>query len=187
MNREGGRYFIDQDILDRGDAAVVCSVVLDVLGPDVTAAQIDAYTDGGSEMPEEIRVVQEDLRRIGVGQRRGDPCMGIELDLHNPVHARLLQLFAPWSINVDLYGPAELDIATFHDCGMSVHFRASPEQAAHVAVRLTALGITVISEADINERRRQRRRTRWARRRDAFRARVRPRGASATDEATRRP
>lgn len=103
-------YVVDKDILDRDEAAFVSAVVLDVLGEDAAGAWVDAYSDFDDEMPEAVKAVQVALMELGARQHRRDPGMGIELDLSNPVHARLLERFAPWSINVDLLGPDRADL-----------------------------------------------------------------------------
>lgn len=92
--------------------------------------------------------------------------MGIELDLADPTHASLLDTYAPWSINVDLFGHRYERLVTFHDSATSIHFRAHPQQAGEIAGRLTAVG-HIISEEIHAERRRQKRRDRWAARRKA--------------------
>ena len=167
-----GFYAVDKDILDRDEAALVCAVVLDVLRADLTQVCLDAYSDYDSEMPEEIKAVQATLKEIGFAQHGRDPGMGINLDLSDPAHARLLDLFAPWSINVDLLGPQRLDMGALHDCAMWVHFRASPEQAAQIGNRLITVG-PVVSASVLDEQRRQERRAKWAGRRAAVRTRAR--------------
>lgn len=165
-------HVVDKDILDRDEAALVSAVVLGVLRDDLTGAYVDAYSDYDDEMPQEIRAVQAALAEIGAAQHRRDPGMGIELDLSNPDHARLLHLFAPWSINVDLLGPDGSDMGGFHDCGMWVHFRAAADQAVEIGAGIAAVG-AVVSMAARDEQRRQVRRGKRAARRTAIVERVR--------------
>lgn len=167
-----GFYSVDKDILDRDEAAFVCAVVLDVLRANLTHVCLDALSDYDTEMPDEIKAVQASLTEIGAAQHGRDPGMGIDLDLADPAHARLLDLFAPWSINVDLLGPQQRNMGTFHDCAMWVHFRATPEQAAEIGARVTSVG-PVVSRTVLDERRRQQGRARWAGRRNALRERAR--------------
>ena len=167
-----GFYAVNKDILDRDEAALVCAVVLDVLRGDLSTVCIDAYSDYDRDMPQEIKAVQATLKEIGFVQHGRDPGMGIDLDLTDPEHARLLDLFAPWSINVDLLGPHRLDMGCFHDCALWVHFRASPEQAVEIAARLRAVG-PVVSSSVLDESRREERHAQWAARRTALRAQLR--------------
>lgn len=167
-----GFYAVDKDILDRDEAALVCSVVLDVLRADLARVTIDAYSDYDRRMPDEIKAVQATLKEVGFAHHGRDPGMGIDLDLSNPAHLRLLELFAPWSINVDLLGPEDLDMGAFHDCALWVHFRASPEQAAVIGDRLMAVG-PVVSATVLDERQCERRRARRAARRTTVREGVR--------------
>lgn len=165
-------YAVEKDITDRDEAALVCAVVLDVLAADLAAVSIDAYSDYDPEMPDEIRSVQATLKEIGSVQHGRDPGMGIDLDLSDPMHARLLELFAPWSINVDLLGPRRLDMGCFHDCALGVHFLATPEQAAEITARLITVG-PVVSMDELDERRREQRQAIWAARRAAIVERAR--------------
>lgn len=155
-------YLFDKDLAARDEAALVCGVILDVLRDDLKTAHVDAYTDFDSaEVPEDVRAAESALRKIGAAQHRRDPHMGIELDLPNPEHASLLGTYAPWSINVDLYGDDDEYLGSFHDGATSIHFRAGPRQAVEIAGRLTDVG-AVISEDLHNERRRQLRHSRSA-------------------------
>lgn len=154
-------YLFDQDAVGRDEAALVCSIILDALRDDLKTAHVDAYSDyDSSAMPDDVRVAEAALRKIGATQHRRDPHMGIELDLANPAHVNLLDTYAPWSINVDLYGDDDEDLGTFHDGAASIHFRAPPLQAAKIAERLTDVGPIVSLEVH-DERRRQQRRARW--------------------------
>lgn len=161
---KGEFYAVDKDIVDRDEAALVCAVVLDILGDDLAKAQVDAYSDYGDEMPDEIKTIQAALGAIGAEQHRRDPGMGVELDLSDPDHARLLQSFAPWSINVDLLGPGAVDMGAFHDCGMWVHFRATVDQAAEATQRLKNVAPVVTLTARRDARREERRSQRASRR-----------------------
>lgn len=148
-------YLFDKDLAARDEAALVCAVLLEVLRDDLRVAHVDAYSDfDSSDMPEDVRVAETALRKIGGAQHRRDPGMGIQLDLCNPEQASLLDAYAPWSINVDLYGDDDEPLGTVHDSAASIHFRAHPQQAVQIAARLTDVGPIVSLEVH-DERRRQ--------------------------------
>lgn len=160
-------YVFDKDLVDRDEAALVCAVILDVLRADLKAAHVDAYSDYESEMPDRVRVAEAALRELGATQHPRDPSMGIELDLIDATHASLLDIYAPWSINVDLFGLGHKHVGTFHDCATSIHFRAHPQQAVEIGGRLTPVG-ALISQTVHDERRRRERWARWAARRKSL-------------------
>lgn len=58
--------------------------------------------------------------------------MNVALDLASADDWDLLTRYAPWSINVDIYAAGDDLIANFHDCGLLVSARLSPDQAARL-------------------------------------------------------
>ena len=74
-------------------------------------------------------------RSKGIGKlRRGDPQMGIQLDLQNPEHFELTRAFGPYSIHCEVFvkgfeGPS----VTAHDSGWSLSFLADAELLGKVS------------------------------------------------------
>ncbi|WP_157621891.1 hypothetical protein [Serinicoccus hydrothermalis] len=107
---------MDIDITDRATAERACTAVLTVLGERAAAATIDAITDFADAMPDDARAAKDELMSLGQGE------VGVVLDLQNGRHRKLLYVFAPWSIQVDVFDEEALLIANFHDCGHDVLF-----------------------------------------------------------------
>ena len=62
--------------------------------------------------------------------------MNVELDLSSTDDWDLVVRYAPWSINVDVYDPADYVIANFQDCGHLVSTRLSADPAGLLADEL---------------------------------------------------
>lgn len=102
------------DITDRATAERACSAVLTVLSERAASASLDAITDFADLMPAEVQAAQEELMHLGGRD------VGIALDLQEAEHRHLLNVFAPWSIQVDIFDGEDRLIANFHDCGHDV-------------------------------------------------------------------
>jgi hypothetical protein len=73
---------------------------------------------------------------LGKRQHRGDPGLGVQLDLSTIEHRDLLARYAPWSIDVNVYGEDDLLLANFHDCAFSIGARLSADEASELAAML---------------------------------------------------
>jgi hypothetical protein len=134
-----GTYVVDKHITDRGEVAVVCKAVLDVVGSRVSSATVDAYSDYDEAMTPSAREAQSQLLATGKAQGRRDPGMGVNLDLDEPTAWEMLRTFAPWSINVDLWDAESNSVATFHDCGYSTVVELSQEDASALGSQLSSI------------------------------------------------
>lgn len=70
------------------------------------------------------------------------------------------ELYAPWSINVDLLGESESYLGTLHDCGSSVNAELTESEAAALRIRLGPVAqVTLFAELQARRRaaKRQRR------------------------------
>lgn len=72
--------------------------------------------------------------------------MGIELNVERPDHVRLLRVFAPWSINVELYDDAMRWVADLHDCGYSVCFNVTEEEVSRIGSGLGDLPVATLMQ-----------------------------------------
>ena len=155
-------YAVDKFVIDRVEAELVCGAVIDVLRPILRMVQIDAISDFRSEMPAHVQQAEATLRRLGLGQRppRGDPNMAIDVSTGD-VEWPAAELYAPWSINVDLLGERESVLGTLHDCGLAVTAELTVNEAAALRRRLEAVApVTLLAELHARRRaaKRQRRR-----------------------------
>jgi hypothetical protein len=112
--------------------------LLEIQRSRLTHAFVDAISDR-RDLPaavEEIRVrliefgtareVERRGRSKGIGKlRRGDPQMGIELDLQNAKHFELAKTFGPYSIHCEVFVEGfDSPSVTSHDSGWSLSFLA---------------------------------------------------------------
>ena len=147
------------DALHPRDGRLVSDVVLEVLRDVVDEVWIDAYSDYEDELGPQERRAQEDLRAVGTARSgRGDPFMGIELDLDDPVHRALAAAYAAWSINTDLRSDDHVrDVGCFHDSSLSITLRLTDDEAAVIRDRVGHLGGLELLR-DLDQERRARRR-----------------------------
>ena len=112
----------------------MCSAVLDLLKPRSHRVVIDAYSDFGDGQPDDVAEAERWLIAKGASNRPGDPGWAIELDPADSEHWTNLRLYAPWSINADLYAESDpRPIATLHDCGYSVTAYLTQNEATELA------------------------------------------------------
>lgn len=123
-------------IHDRALAVRACQAVLKVMKPQAARAVLDAYTDYHTLMPPDAEAAEQALWTIGKQQHRRDPGMNVELDLSDAQGWDLLDRYAPWSINVDVYDAVGDEIVNFHDCGLLVTALLTVDQAAMLAADL---------------------------------------------------
>ena len=163
-------HVVDKDVVDRDEAALVCAAALRVMGPRITQVHIDAFTDFESELPDEARLVQDELRAHWAehGPRRAGEGMAVELDPRVPQQLRWVQVYAPWSIHVQLIGDDTWDLGSFHDCGHSVVLALTAGEAEELGRALADVA-PVVPLASVHARRRHTRRARWRARLARFR------------------
>ena len=142
-------YCVDRDVVDPVEFSRACQAVIDVVLPRVERAWIDAISDQ-KDLPVAARATQAALVQVGRAQGCGDSGFGIELDIHQSDHVRLLRAFASWSIGVELYDAAMRWVAYFSDTGSSVCCNVTEEEAATIQAALGSLPITTV--ADLNTR-----------------------------------
>jgi hypothetical protein len=158
-------YVLDKDVTDRGEASRACVAVLQTLRPHVRLVVVDAYTDYADELTAEARQAEAWLRRRGEHQGRrpwrrrtwpADPGMGIEVDPADDQHWYALSAYAPWSINVDLYGPDNEDLGGFYDSGYSIVATLTETEVAEISPTLADIGALVLLK-EVHARRKQER------------------------------
>jgi len=147
-------FAVDKHVVDRAEATVVCSAVLDLLQPRLDRVVVDAYSDFSDAQPDDVAEAERWLLARGALRRPGDPGWAIELDPADAEHWAKLRLYAPWSINVDLHAESDpRPIATLHDCGYSVTAYLTQNEAAKLA-EAVAVVAPVLPLALLHARRR---------------------------------
>ncbi len=149
--------------LHHPDGRLVSDVVLEVLRDVVDEVCIDAYTDHETELGPQEQRAQEQLRALGTARSRGgDPFMGIELDLDDPVHRALATAYSAWSINTDLRSEQHgREVGCFHDSSLSITLRLTDDEADVVRDSVSDHGSLELL-LDLQRGRRARRRARRA-------------------------
>ncbi|WP_353356900.1 hypothetical protein, partial [Intrasporangium sp. DVR] len=84
---------------------------------------------------------------------KGDPGMGVDLDVRDAAHALILRTFAPWSINVELYDASMRWVAEMTDTGYSVCFNVTEQELAEITAALG--GLPIVTLRDLRARRRK--------------------------------
>jgi len=158
-------YVVDKDLSNRGEASRVCVAVLQTLRPHLRLVVVDAYSDDADELTAEARQAEAWLRRRGARQGRrpwhrrtwpADPGMGIELDPADDDQWNALCAYAPWSINVNLYGANSEDLGGFYDSGSSIVASLTATDAAHLSAATADIGPLVLLR-EVHARRKQQR------------------------------
>jgi hypothetical protein len=132
-------FAVAEHIHDRDLAAHACQSVLDLVKSKAARAVVDAYTDHRKAMPPDASEAEEALWATGKQQHKRDPGMNIEFDLSSADGWDLLNRYAPWSINVDLYDANDDLIANFHDCAHDVNALLSADEAVRLSDELGEL------------------------------------------------
>ena len=143
---------MDRDIVDRAEAERACRAVLDVVLARVRTVWVDAYSDV-VDLPPGAREAQAALFRMGEDRGGGDPGMGIELHVEYSDHMRLLRVFAPWSINVELYDDAMRWVAELHDCAYSVCFNVTEDEVSRISSGLGDLPVATLKQVRARRKR----------------------------------
>lgn len=134
-------YGTGQDVIEREAVIRLFEALLSSQRPRLTQAFVDAISDKkvlppavdrakmrlaefGSQRESERRRRSKGLGRF----RRGDPQMGIELDLQNGEHFELVRTFGPYAIHCEVFVEGmESPAVTAHDSGWSLSFLADAE------------------------------------------------------------
>lgn len=151
-------FVIDKAVTDRAEAVAVCAAVIEVLRPVIRSAKIDVFTDFPEQMPEDVRRAEAQLVAIAEGRKKrgSDGRMGLVVTTGDPGWSAV-ESYAAWSINADLTGADEEDLATFHDCGHSVVAALRDDEVAALRARLAPIA-SVHLLSDIHDRRRSEKR-----------------------------
>ncbi|MBO1753190.1 hypothetical protein J4G33_15390 [Actinotalea sp. BY-33] len=151
-------YAIDKAVTDRAEAEAVCAAVIDVLRPVIRSARIDVFTDSPEKMPDDVRRAEAHLAAAGRDRKRrgSDGRMGLVVRRGDPEWSAV-ESYAAWSINAELTGADDQDLATFHDCGYSVVAALTDDEVAALRLRLAPIApVNLLS--DIHDRRRSEKR-----------------------------
>ena len=141
----------------RDEANEACLGVLEVLRPALRLAVIDVYSDFDETMPPHVTEAARQLRQHAGEQR--DRGMGVEVEVDDD-NWQAISAYAPWSINVELYGEHGSHLGTLHDCGYTITADLTEAEANSLQERLAHIS-ELISLRDLQERRRQARRDKW--------------------------
>lgn len=169
-------YAVEKDIVDRQEAIIACREVLNLLRPHLDTATVDAYSDYRDELPPDAAEAERWLRERGRTLGRSDEGMGIDLDLADGKHWEVLNAYAPWSINVDLFGAGGRDLGGLYDCGLGIVAALTAAEAAILGDRLAPISpVLPLSEYHARQRAEDeaRRAERRARRRQWLRSKLR--------------
>jgi len=158
---EQRRWFaVDRDLASREDAEAVCRAVVDVLRPVLRRARVDAVSDYSDEMPAPVAEAEVALRALARRQRPRDrdPVTAVEVTPADPEWAAF-ELYAAWSIDVDLLAEDEQEVGSLHDCGWSVTAALTDAEAVLMRERVGTTALVTLL-AEVHERRRQQKRDR---------------------------
>lgn len=135
-------YVVEKLITARDEAATACAAVLEVLGPTLRSAVIDAYSDYNDQMPLDVVEAARWLRQRGLDRHAGDPGMSVELQVSDDGWEVLCR-YAPWSIHVELFGDGPSSVGTLHDCGYIITADLNSAEATALASRLAGISALV--------------------------------------------
>ena len=134
-------FAVDKCLVDRAEAVLVCSAVLDLLQPRLELVVIDAYCDCPREEPDDVAAAQRWLLARGATRRHGDPGLAIGLDPADAEHWGVIACHAPWSTSVDLCAaPDRTPIGALRECGHCVTALLSPHEAAELTDAVAGVG-----------------------------------------------
>ncbi|MEW1773553.1 hypothetical protein [Streptomyces sp. NPDC086777] len=118
---------------------------LDVLRSSIDTAHIDAYSDDA--WPTEVLPSYEHALSLarqevvsGARSRRSDPGMGIDLDVRDDGHFKVLTDLAPYTIHAEGRRHGRL-VFSASDSGTALWIEVTQEQEAELLSRLGRLGI----------------------------------------------
>lgn len=164
-------HAIDKHVTDRGEAAAICAAVLDVLRPRLGSAQVDVYSDYADQMPEPVK--ESERRLAAAGARRPKPPpddrMGAVVSVDDP-EWQDVEMYAPWSIDVEVKNADGEWLADFCDSGYSVVVALDPGSADVLRARIDSIAPVLL----LSEIRLRRRHERKERRREALHRLFRP-------------
>lgn len=153
-------FTVDKEIVDRGEAVLACSVILNALGDVAQVACIDAYSDYRSSLPGEVAAAEQALRVLGSTRGRGDPGMGVNVSRGQVAAWEAVRAYAPWSINVDFYDDNGHRLANLHDGGYRITASLTADEADEIGRGLESIAevlpLNVWRERDRAARRGQR-------------------------------
>ncbi|MFB7325281.1 MULTISPECIES: hypothetical protein [unclassified Streptomyces] len=127
------------------DVALVHREALRVLRSTIDTAHLDAYSDDA--WPPEVRHAYERALSLareavadGARSRRGDPGMGIDIDVPDDEQFAVLSDLAPCTINAEGWRGSRL-VFSASDSGTSLWITVTRGQEEELLARLNTLGI----------------------------------------------
>lgn len=139
------RELVLADGVRPADVVRVHSEALHVLRSGIDAAHIDAYSD--DVWPPEVLDSYERALSLareevvnGTRSRRSDPGMGIDLDVRDDGHFKVLSDLAPYTTHAEGWLDGRL-VFSASDSGTSLWVELTQEQEAALRSRLGQLGI----------------------------------------------
>ncbi|MEV8035333.1 hypothetical protein [Streptomyces sp. NPDC086182] len=147
INRDGtsGYEFVLANGMSPEDVVLVHREALRVLRSAIDTAHLDAYSD--DVWSREVRHSYERVLSLaqeavadGSRSRRGDPGMGIDIDVRDDAQFELLLDLAPYTIHAEAWR-GDQQVYSASDTGTSLWISVTPEQRAELLSRLDSLGI----------------------------------------------
>lgn len=118
---------------------------LRVLRESIESAQVDAYSD--IAWPREVAPAYEQVLSMaanevaqGVRPAKGDPGMGIDVDIRDDTQFDVLLALAPYTIHAEAWRQGR-EIFSAGDTGTALWIAVTSEQEARLMSRLEALGV----------------------------------------------
>lgn len=124
-------YLIVVPDAEREPEIAACDEVLEVLGPELRRASVDAFSDY-RELDPSVAAAFDELRKRADNPKNA---MAVPLDLSDRAQIAILRQVAAWTIHAEVFG-AEGELATFHDCGSVITAFLTAKETGALADRL---------------------------------------------------
>ncbi|MER6116433.1 hypothetical protein [Streptomyces sp. NPDC001743] len=133
-----------RDGLEAADVVRAHREALRVLRESIESAQVDAYSD--IAWPREVAPAYEQVLSMaaevaqGVRPAKGDPGIGIDVDVRDDTQFDVLLALAPYTIHAEAWRQSR-EIFSAGDTGTALWIAVTSEQEARLMSRLHALGV----------------------------------------------
>ncbi|MFI1279321.1 hypothetical protein ACH4U5_00870 [Streptomyces sp. NPDC020858] len=142
---EPRRNLFLRDGLEAADVVRVHREALRVLRESIETAHVDAYSD--IAWPREVAPAYEQVLSMasnevaeGVRSAKGDPGIGIDIDVHDDTQFDVLLALAPYTIHAEAWRQGR-EIFSASDKGTALWIAVTSEQEVQLMSRLDALGV----------------------------------------------
>lgn len=134
-----------RDGLEAADVVRVHREALRVLRDSIETAHVDAYSD--IAWPREVAPAYEQVLSMaanevaeGVRSAKGDPGMGIDVDVRDDMQFDVLLALAPYTIHAEAWQQGR-EIFSASDTGTALWIAVTSEQEVRLMSRLDTLGV----------------------------------------------